>query len=363
MPYKPNNSKYWYASYKDARGRRIRVSTQTADFDQASALEGKWKADVWRQQHWGERPRYTFPQLIDAYLDDTENKSSGERDLYSAQAITPYFLDSVIADITAQDIADYKKDRMQRVSVGTVIKELGFFSAAINYANKHWDWNLPNVIAGRMPAAPEGRIRWLTQDESQRLIAVAEQPRRAPFLADMIRLALNTGMRHRELLQLTWRRIDWKQRLIYFKPEHHKSRRLDSIPLNDNAIAVLRARWAMRSATYQARNGKIVHADIDHVFTFRGQPIGSAKKSFARACEAAGIDDCTPHDLRHTFASRLVQAGVPIASVKEVMRHRSIQTTMRYAHLAPENTRAAVAALNTYDQIQTHTSRNKAICD
>lgn len=359
MPYKPDKSRYWYASYKDARGVRVRKSTGSEDYDAAAALEGQWKADVWRQKNWGERPRYTFPELIEAYLDANEHQSSAERQIYSAKALAPYFSDCVIADINAQDIANYKRDRLLEVSVGTVIKELGFFSAAINYSNTEWDWNLPNVVAGRIPAQPEGRIRWLTIEETQQLLLAAHHPRSAPYLPQLIRLALHTGMRHRELLQLTWNRIDWRQRLIYFDPRDHKSRRMDSLPLNDAAVSILKSLWAARESFYTTREGRITQANALHVFTFRGKPIASVKKSFASACRRADIEDATVHDLRHTFASRLVQAGVPIATVKETMRHRSIQTTMRYAHLAPQNTRDAVATLDRYDQTQTHTSTNQ----
>lgn len=350
MPYKPKNSRYWYASYRDARGKPIRRSTGTLDRERAEALEGQWKAEVWRQKHWGESPRYTFDALIKRVLVDMRGEAAHERNTYAAAALSPFFQGKVIADITAEDVAEFKRLRLQEVSVSTLIKELGFFSAAINRANAEWDWQVPNVVAGRIPSPPKGRIRWLTAEEAERLVAQASRRASAPYLADMIRLALNTGLRHRELLRLTWSRVDWQQQLLYFYPEDQKADRTDSVPINQAAMAVLRSRWSQRSAEYRTRAGRLIEADTAHVFTYLGRPIGSAKKSFARAAANAGIDDCTIHDLRHTFASRLVQAGVPIATVKEVMRHESIHTTMRYAHLAPENVRDAVATLETYDQ-------------
>lgn len=361
MPYRPNNSRFWYASFKDARGQRIRRSCQTTDYQQAQALEGQWRAEVWRQIHWGERPRYTFEQVVEPVLDATTDRAAHERDLYAAKALGPYFSGRALAELTGEDFARHKADRLQSVSVGTLIKELSFLSSSINYANKHWDWGIPNVVAGRIPEQPQGRIRWLRPTESGALIREAQAARSAPYLADMIRLALNTGMRHRELLRLTWSRIDWQQRLIYFSPDDHKAEREDSLPINQAAMDILHSRWANRQSHYTTRRGKKTGTDASHVFTFRGRAIASAKKSFATACANAGIEDCTIHDLRHTFASRLVQAGVPIATVKDVMRHASIQTTMRYAHLAPENTRQAVALLDTYDQIQTQQGPSEAI--
>lgn len=343
MPYRQKHSRFWYASYIDARGKRVRRSTGTADYREAAALEGKWRAEVHRQAKWGESPRYTFDELIVAYLKATPNKKSTERDAYSIKALRPFFSGRIIADLAAEDIAAYKERRMQEVAVATLIKELSLLSSAISHANAEWDWRLPNVVQGRIPAPPAGRIRWITQEKAERLIQAAEKRKRAPYLADMIRLALNTGLRHRELLRLTWDRVDMGNRLIYLEAEDQKGGKAGSVPLNEGALRALRSRWGVHEA---------------FVFSYQGEPLGSAKKSFRTACEAAGIANFTIHDLRHTFASWLVQAGVPIATVREVMRHRSIQTTLRYAHLAPENTRQAVAALD-YDQTMTDQGANQ----
>jgi len=66
---------------------------------------------------------------------------------------------------------------------------------------------------------------------------------------------------------------------------------------------------------------------------------------FRRACERAGIEPCSPHTLRHTFASRLVMAGVDLRTVQELLGHKDIKMTLRYTHLAPAHKRAAIAAL------------------
>jgi len=342
MPHRKDGSPYWYASYIDARGKRIRRSTGCKDRRQAAALEGKWRAEVHRQTHWGESPRYTFDQLLAAYLKATPDKLSAERDAYSVKALRPHFGGLAIADITAEHVADYKQQRLSEVAASTVGKEMNLFSAAINHANAEWDWNLPNPMKGRVPAPPDGRIRWITHDQANTLIEAAKARKRAPYLVDMIRLALHTGLRHRELLNLTWDRVDDANGLIYLYSEHQKGKRVSSIPLNKAALVALKNRRGI---------------DKTRVFTYQGSPIASAKKSFSVACEKADIEDFTIHDLRHTTASWMVQRGVPLVAVKEVMRHRSIQTTMRYAHLAPENTRAAVAALD-WDTIGTHSGRN-----
>src|SRR5699024_1494323 len=102
MPYKKSDSPYWYASYVDARGKRIRRSTGTTDRREAAALEGKWRAEVHQQKKWGASPRYTFEELISKYLAATTSKKSTERDAYAIQALRPYFAGLAIADITGE---------------------------------------------------------------------------------------------------------------------------------------------------------------------------------------------------------------------------------------------------------------------
>ncbi|NNC24230.1 site-specific integrase [Salinisphaera sp. USBA-960] len=256
----------------------------------------------------------------------------------------PHFGGLAIADITAAHVAEYKRCRFSEAAAATVGKEMHLLSAAINHANAEWDWHVPNPMHGRIPTPPDGRIRWITHDEADSLLEAAASRRRAPYLVDMVRLALHTGLRHRELLNLAWNRVDESNSLIYLYSADQKSQRVSSIPLNKSAQTALNNRRGI---------------DRHRVFTYQGQPIASAKKSFRAACRQAGIDDFTIHDLRHTTASWMIQRGVSLAAVKEVMRHRSIQTTMRYAHLAPENTRAAVAALD-WDSIGTHNGQNGA---
>ena len=82
---------------------------------------------------------------------------------------------------------------------GTINREVGLLSAAINYARMEWDWDIPNPAQGRRLRESEGRVRWITQEEAGALIRAAESEPQAPHLADFIRLALNTGWRRGRL--------------------------------------------------------------------------------------------------------------------------------------------------------------------
>lgn len=342
MPYRQPGSPYWYISYTDASGHRVRESSGSTSLKEAKALESKRRLDTHRITKWGEQPRYTYDELMAAYLRETQSKRSHQRDLYSAANLNDHFTGRMIADLGPDDIAEYKRKRP--VKEATIAKELLLLSAAIRYANSEWGWGLPNPTSGRVPQPKRKAPKWLTEAQVDALLKAATGRTRAPHLLDFIELGLSTGMRRDEMLRLEWSRVDFKQKLIYFDTHDQKSGVPGSIPLNATALAVLKRRGS---------NGKSKR------WVFENQDGGrlqSLKHAFARACRIAQVE-ASPHSLRHTFASRLVQAGVPLRTVMDLCRHADIRTTMTYAHLAPENTRAAVALL---DQIYTENRQSMA---
>ena len=171
------------------------------------------------------------------------------------------------------------------------------------------------------------------------MIEAAEvEPKSAIYLPDFIRLALNTGMRRGEMLNLEWARVDFSANLIHLAGINTKSGKRRSIPLNQTARTALIRRAAFRASHCPAS---------PWVFcTKEGARIASVRRSFDTACRRAGIKDFHVHDLRHTCAAHLVSAGVALAVVRDLLGHASITMTERYAHLAPENIRTAVAVLD-----------------
>ena len=95
--------------------------------------------------------------------------------------------------------------------------------------------------------------------------------------------------------------------------------------------------------------GEVPHRiDIDYVFFNPNteKPYTEVKRAFASACKRSKITDCTFHTLRHSFASHLIMAGVDLTTVKELMGHKDIKMTLRYAHLAPSHTEMSVSKLD-----------------
>jgi integrase len=167
-------------------------------------------------------------------------------------------------------------------------------------------------------------MRVLSQDEEQKLIETA-----APHFNPLIIVAINTGMRRGELLALQWEQVDLHSRTITIKQS--KNGKVRHIPINQKTQEALES---------------IPEQHEGHVFVYRGLPIKAVKTAFAGAVRRAEIPTCRFHDLRHTFATRLVLAGVDLATVMQLMGHANISTTMKYAHPSPPHKREAVERLD-----------------
>ena len=245
------------------------------------------------------------------------------------QHLYPVFTERRLSEIRALDVRRYIRERQRAgAAASTINKEIGLLSRAVRWANREFGMALQNPVEGLKQREPEGRVRWLTQRQAAALVAAAGLlGARAAHLPDVITLALHTGMRKGELLGLEWARVDEAHHLVYLEAQHTKSARRRSIPLNGPAWAALERRRAVGA-------GPLVFGGVKDV-----------KRSFAHACQLAGITDFRFHDLRHTFASWLVQAGVPLTEVRDLLGHASIEMTERYAHLAPERLRRAVGRL------------------
>jgi len=340
--YQRGDSQCWWMSYTDSSGKRIRRSSGTTERKEAEALLAKWRLEAHRERQWGEQPSRTFEDLMVGYLQAsaiTKRPTGYRRDQDATRHLRDAFAGMELGAITPARIRAYIDGRRKdEVTPATINRELCVLSAAINYARREWEWEIPNAVAGRKLREPEGRVRWITRDQAKRLLEEASggDPQ-AEHLNDFIRLALHTGCRKGELLNLDWARVDIAAGLIYLGAEHTKTARRRSVPLNAIAKDAIMARAKYRAQHCPNSPWVFCHPD--------GARIGDVKRSFASACERAEIANFRIHDLRHTCAAWLVSAGVPLAEVRDLLGHTTVRMTERYAHLAPENVRAAVALL------------------
>ncbi|WP_110599749.1 tyrosine-type recombinase/integrase [Salinicola lusitanus] len=348
MPYKRPGSPYWWVSITPpAGGKPIRRSTRTVDKREADALEGQWRAQLFRQSAWGEEPEHPFEEVAAEFLLASANKRSLPDIKLRVGKLYDHFGGFSMNGLCGKDVRGFIDWRRGHgVTDSTINRELSILAAMINHAIVHLEWKLPNPVRGRMLREPEGRVRWITRAEAARLMQKAVEMREGDRLRDFIELSLNTGCRKNELLKLEWRRVDFNHNLITLESEDNKSAKRRTVPLNDVAVRCLK-----RRASWIARHCP----GTPWVFSKRdGSRYMNPRNIFQAACRAVPIRDFRIHDLRHTAASWMVSEGVPLADVKDVLGHSTITMTEKYAHLAPHRARDAVAKLQSQSS---HTER------
>jgi site-specific recombinase XerD len=321
-------------------GRQVRRSTGTTDRRLAEAIVGKVRAQIVEGRFFETREETTrtFEELMERYLVEHAAKKSEPRHYRGyAKRLNAFFGGKLLAEITPKHIVDYKNRRYAAgLKPASINRELASLKKAFNLAVREWEWCRENPVS-KVSREPENnkRDRWLSVEEEARLLQGC-----APWLRELVMFALHTGMRMGEILALTWRGVDVSRRTVMVVRSKNGERR--TIPVNHTVLSVLKEKATLRSLK------------TDLVFcskTFTPLESGHLRRSFRLALSKATIDDFHFHDLRHTFATRLVQAGVDLYKVQRLLGHKSPVMTQRYAHHYPESLREGVEIL---DQVGTN---------
>jgi site-specific recombinase XerD len=237
---------------------------------------------------------------------------------------------SCVADaITPQEIDRWMASTLGNRAPATVnrYKALLSLTYRLGIANRKVTTNPARLI--RQRTENNARIRWLRSDEEIRLREILEK-KYAHRLVELD-IAINTGMRQGEQYSLVRDNVDLELRILTVPRSKHGEKR--HIPLNDTALA------AFVTAQQYSKPGRSVF------WNRYGERLRTPRQWFEESVKAAKITNFRWHDLRHTFASRLVMAGVDLRTVQQLMGHKTITMTLRYAHLAPEHQLGAVQKL------------------
>lgn len=275
----------------------------------------------------------TLSELTEIYIEyqrDVKQKRSWKKDVAHLNRWKAVIGSRKLSEISAKDIDDYKLKRLAEVKPASVNRELEVLSHLFTIAER---WK---KFFGKNPVSQAGLFklnnqveRILTPEEEERLLAGSAQ-----HLKPIINVALNTGMRKGEILTLTWEDVDFNNNILTVKHTISKSKKAKVIPISSKVRKILLEQ-------------KLKTAGCNYVFTFEGKPIRDVRRAFEKACKRAGIQGLRFHDLRHTAATRMIEAGVSIVAVCKVLGHAEIRTTMRYAH--PEvSLRDAVEKLGNF---------------
>ena len=247
----------------------------------------------------------------------------------------------IVATLRPTDFAKYRDGRLaEGLSGNSVRLELGFIRHLFTIGIKEWGWPVTNpVMMIRMPKVAKGRDRRLDlkpdengKTEELRLLAACDESR-SPWLAGIVRLALETGMRQGEIIGLKWEDIDWERKVAHLEDTKNGERR--DVPLSKAAVEVLKARFPL-SANEGAEKVALLRPRAPSGLVF---PVGSMSvtHSFTRACVRACISDLRFHDLRHEAASRLFERGLDSMEVAAITGHKTLQMLKRYTHLRAED--------------------------
>jgi integrase len=236
----------------------------------------------------------------------------------------------LLARVSASQIESVKLRRAEKVEHSTVDKDLGVLKAFFN-------WCIDRGLAATNPVckvkffnASNERVRYLQDDEWDRLRAAAGKLEGlSPHLVDKMVLARNTGLRRANLFRAQWSWVDWLNRVV--RVPRTKNNLAHAVPLNDTAHGTLERLCAERDVECGSPYVFVHARDSRHA----GKPVLDVKNAFHTALAEAGIENFTWHDFRHDYASRLVMAGVSLRAVAELLGHRGLRMVMRYAHLAP----------------------------
>ena len=306
----------WQISLCTPSGQRFRRTAGTADRREAQELHDKLKHELWRQEKLGEKPKRLWDEACIRWLQENQGKKSLDSDKIKIRLL-PELRGLLLEDMT-RDLIHSVVNR-KTCSGSTKNRYFALIRAILNKCVNEWDW-LDKAPKLKLHKEPKKRIRWLYPEEAQRLVNALAH---LPYMQHLVIFSLATGLRQANVLNLKWEQIDLRRQVAWIYPDQAKAGKAIGVPLNHTAMQVLMDRPRVS----------------DYVFTHsKGARVKSiSSRVWREALERAGIEDFRWHDLRHTWASWLVQNGTPLAALKEMGGWESVEMVQRYAHLAPEH--------------------------
>ena len=247
--------------------------------------------------------------------------------------IYPRYGSQEISSLTNLDLVLFRTELEQRKkSPQTIYHILSLMRRILRCAQKY------NLYCGFIPIFPmpkfdNKRQRFLTRDEAQQLLFHLQLI--SPLWHDISMLSLQTGLRAGEIFSLQKLNIALDVRLLYIFDCNKNNKKTRVIPLNECAYTILKTHYSSKGYIFKTAEGKQFH-EVSSIF----------RKAVQQCGLNHGVKDrrlkIVFHSLRHTFASWLIQAGIPLGVVGNLLGHSTQAMTERYAHLAPDQMRAAV---------------------
>lgn len=305
MPVRRRKDGKLFVDFYTSSGRRVREIVETTDRRQAQEYHDRIKAELWRTERLGQKPRVPFAVAAARWLREAQ-KASIRNDALHIQFWREHFthLDEITRE--AVDLAVSKMGNANANRYTATLRSI------MNKSADEWDL-INKAPKFRMREEADRRIRFATHEEATRLIA-SIAPRHRP----MLRLLFATGVRLGEAVALTWQQVDVSRRVAWVHGDQTKNGEGRAVPLNEDALQ------ALQEAKGRHRISVFNQARPTHAV-------------WKKALERAGIENFRIHDCRHTWASWHVQKGTPLYALQEMGGWKTVQMVRKYAHLAAEH--------------------------
>ncbi len=313
--------------------RRLTDAKKWAKQTEAAILEGRHFKTAQSKKH-------TLKELIERYERDvlpTKPRAKQESQfIWWKEQLGRY----VLADITPALIAEYRDKLLntpthlgRKRSEATVIRYLAALSHAFTIARDEWGWIEQSPMDKvRKPTPARGRVRYLDKDERERLLEACKSSSNS-FLYTIVVLALSTGMRKSELINLKWSDVDLEKGRITLHYTKNDDRR--SVPLTGHALSLIRELKAK------------IQSEQEYLFAGQmGQKPIDFRSAWEIALKRARITDFKFHDLRHCTASYLAMNSATLSEIAGVLGHKTLSMVKRYSHLSEEHTANVVHRMN-----------------
>lgn len=315
-------------------GDRFRGSCGTEDYEAAKAVEASIRADAKKLAARGSD--YTLSEALGTYISDKIVGRPSERTTKSQARVLLSFMDGRkrLSRLTDADLMQYAAKHRATCANGTVNRHLQMLGRAIGHMVRVYKLEAPALdYRAAQTKEPRERVRELSADEQHALFDALP-----PEFHAFVGFALMTGARISTITGLLWRDVDMQHREITFRL---KGDEIMIFPINTELAALLSA----LPKSNVIENRRYVFTRVDGHSAERIQIVASGGvfgTVWRKAMLDAGIDNFRFHDLRHTFASRMLRQTQNISLVSKMLGHTSIETTSRYAHVLTSDMRDAL---------------------
>ena len=331
---KRDGSRYWYIQFQ-YNGKTYIKSSKTPDKLLAEQLESTWRKQLIEQDQMGMKApieiKKAFQMFAQSKVDIVSHKYTARWCTRTAEFLSHL---TFIHQIQARDVEYWRLHLQSQKFANQSIKHaLNQLNGTLKYV-KRMGYQTADIEMPKIKLS-KGRLRYLTDDEEQHLLVAIDPKRDVKWMApyeerreylkaqmqdfyDLVVVLLDTGARHGEICTLQWSAINLTNRTIaLWRP---KVRNESVLYMTDRVFDIL-SRRSVNPLNQFVFNDK------------KGLARNNVNLTFKKAFERAGITGCTAHTLRHTHATRLIQNGLNLYEVKEILGHADIETTMRYAHI------------------------------